>query len=791
MGDPLDQERPAKRLKIAPQQQSGLGYQHAFIPPTTNMIAPSAGDPWAAGVTTTTTTTTAVPGTQFGVPWPPSQMLIALEPTPDGAHGGGAWAPVPGLILTPVPVPVLPMSTPFGPAPSVSTPTTIDAVPSSSAPLPPDFDLPPTNHAAPMNPRHDQTPPSQQSLSASDTVVEVVPSSLRVRDQRIIKRSSKRKAPKFESPFTECIDSFGKLTSPRFPRPSDGKVNGYIKFHWPERKAPLPQGSSVAVIEECDDDDEDDETPQSSQSYSMTRNNSNALILAHGSPGSVTSTMGVIRSPIEGDFRSVITFTHSSPSSQPSPSFSFAYSPQDILSFGGSSPTAPRMVPPQFGMLAKMDHMDRQFWSFYIQNWCPGRSVLGKTNLWLKDFAKMHESAGVRAAIQSLAGIYIYDYQPMDAIRTRTNQRFALAERRLRNLLSDPENITEDEASELITIASILSMQDIVLTERRRQKPLNPRWLIGYRQSEYFLEATDQGSRFWRKSNVQLSSLRISQSIIVGRAVVLAQPMMPLPHPESFDPEEEASRFGWLLYGTDQDMFEIHGGCGFSKRLLHIMSQITYCAARLQQDSESTMVPVTAKFLLGELQDMRQWSSESNGWDEAKGNPQTVEWVRGVPEGFVIDSSSHMTNVTAEAWRLAAMIYLQCRALRLPRTCQAVVNNMTDLAKCIRIMPTSGTHFTAQAPLFPVFLLGLLAANEDHRRVSETWFSLVVSTPVRSSVPPLYDALQRVWCWIDNEPKITPPADCTIPDAIRERHPWWEDLVRLVQVGEPEVLCLT
>lgn len=57
---------------------------------------------------------------------------------------------------------------------------------------------------------------------------------------------------------------------------------------------------------------------------------------------------------------------------------------------------------------------------------------------------------------------------------------------------------------------------------------------------------------------------------------------------------------------------------------------------------------------------------------------------------------------------------------------------MDDLAKCIRIMPTSGSHFTAQAPLLPVFFLGLLATNPAHREVSRGWFQQVTNTPVRS-----------------------------------------------------------
>lgn len=175
---------------------------------------------------------------------------------------------------------------------------------------------------------------------------------------------------------------------------------------------------------------------------------------------------------------------------------------------------------------------------------------------------------------------------------------------------------------------------------------------------------TDPGGRFWRDNNIQLTNLRISQSIIVGRAVILAQPMMELISPADLDPVQEASRFGWLLYGTEMTMYEIHGGCGFSKKLLHTMSQITCCAARMQQEPESTIVPITARYLLRELQEMRQWSSEAIPWEMAQERPQPIEWIRKKPVDFVIDCDQDMTDATAEAWRFAAIIYLQCRLLR-------------------------------------------------------------------------------------------------------------------------------
>ncbi|KAL7799251.1 fungal-specific transcription factor domain-containing protein [Trichoderma ceciliae] len=597
----------------------------------------------------------------------------------------------------------------------------------------------------------------------------------------------------FCSPFKDCLESFGKLPSLRFSRPTDGRVNSYIKFNWPQRRMQGGRSSSISAVTQLSNVDD----YQVENIIRQSIHSSSALIGAshHSTQASPQSTPRRPNSQRRCD-RSLSFSDGTSPSaasgsSIPYPS-ALSWNSWNRVWVNHTSLNAPRMLPSHFGLTSKTDTIDRRLWSFYIGNWCPGRSILGKTNLWLHDFAAMEGSEGVLSAIQSLAGIYVYDYQPLEEIRRRTNHRFALAEARLSQLLAKTD-LSIDEASELITISCIMSMQDIVLIERRRKRPHSPRWLEGFKQSAHFLETIDEGSRFWSKSNVQLSSLRISQSIIVGRAVILSQLMTPLPSPSTFDPQLEADRCGWLLYGNMQDMYEIHGGCGFSKKLLHSMNQVTYCAARLNQCPESPVIPLTAKFLLSELLNMRQWSSAPNSkpWEVVSTLPQTIDYVRAAQEGYVIDNANSMTEVTAEAWRISAVVYLQCRALRLPRNHPDVLGNLTDLAKCINIMPTSGYHFTAQAPLFPVFLLGMLATVPAHITVAQDWFESVTSTPVRSSVPPLYEALKRIWMWIDTEPNLVPPVNGELDDEIGKRQPWWEHLVQRVEEEESEILCLT
>lgn len=68
---------------------------------------------------------------------------------------------------------------------------------------------------------------------------------------------------------------------------------------------------------------------------------------------------------------------------------------------------------------------------------------------------------GVRAAILSLAGTYIYDYVPSGTVRCRVNAKFSEAEHRLRDLLQYQKTLDSSEMNECTTIAAVLSTQDV------------------------------------------------------------------------------------------------------------------------------------------------------------------------------------------------------------------------------------------------------------------------------------------------------------------------------------------
>ncbi|KAF4464582.1 hypothetical protein FALBO_8576 [Fusarium albosuccineum] len=357
---------------------------------------------------------------------------------------------------------------------------------------------------------------------------------------------------------------------------------------------------------------------------------------------------------------------------------------------------------------------------------------------------------------------------------------------------ANPRSREVGGGSEVITMSIFLSMQNIVLTEWRLKNPASNCWLEGFKYGEFFLQTTDPG-RLGGK--VQYTPRRISQSVIVGQSLVLTHSLIALP---SLAPLEEFNRFNWLLYGNERDLLEIHGGCGFSRKLLHRISQVTSYAARLQQGPVSTCASITQHDIhreqyiyheqYRELLEMKQWSREGTTWEDMQTRPQTIEWVRSMPDNTIIDSKRDIVDVIAEAWRITAIIYLQCRLLRRPRNHPELVANMTDLAKCVRVMPTSGSYFTPQALLLPVFFLGMLATVPEHQDVSRDWFEKVIQVPIWSSAPSLYQALKRIWSWIDTDIEI-PSVPSALPEHIEERMPWWEHLVSSIGQKEDGVLC--
>ncbi|KAI8648875.1 hypothetical protein NCS56_01503500 [Fusarium sp. Ph1] len=574
------------------------------------------------------------------------------------------------------------------------------------------------------------------------------------------------------SPFTlpeDSPDIIHQHDSP-YSRPSSGRVDGFIKLYWlPSETSGRPPTLGISSRSKKNSNQG---TPASGRlpfCGSKTAISRDPSDIASGSTSSVT---------IDSDrtFVSSANITSQQTWAQPQAQ------PAQIKSMFPSSHS---------GLQSQEDGFDKRLLTFYLKHWCPGRSVLGETNPWLLIIAQACRNTAISAAIASaigcLAGIYIYDYLADERIREAACRRYTMAAKHYKELLKDLKSKRPGEGEESVALGVVLSTIHVVQVQQRHGKPGSPSWLEGYKQCKSFLHQTNPGGPFWENVAVQRSHLRDALSVIVGRGLIFSQLLAPLPDADLLNLLEQATEFNWLLFGNERETLEIDGGCGLSRQLLHRIGQVSYCVSCLMQKPESIVFQMTPKYLLRDLETTRQWSRGHTSREMAKAS-QPIEWIR-FRSTVITESKVEVAEVTAEAWRITAIIYLFCRLLRLPRNHPSVVGQMDDLARCIRIIPTSGPCFTAQAPLLPVFILGLLAIGTDHKKVSQTWFEQVLKTPVRSSVPLLLQSLKRTWCWIDNDIK-TPTLPEALPAAIPERDPWWERLVATITEIEGGILCV-
>lgn len=352
-----------------------------------------------------------------------------------------------------------------------------------------------------------------------------------------------------------------------------------------------------------------------------------------------------------------------------------------------------------------------------------------------------HKDDCVKHAIFALAGTYMVDFFPDKKLQKAAQEHYKRAVMLLSLLLANArQDVPMDrDAEALVAAIALLNMTDAVAQEHWREKSLTPRWLDGARLACRVLDMTNPCRHYEDSDNIQPSDARVGNTIIASRPAILALTMTPLSITNT------NKQFRWLLQGSHVNRSRIHGGCGMSPALLYHFAEITHMAAHHRDDPvDSDMItePLASR-MRDELKQLCQWYEHENEHDPDSVTRVSID-VRTIRKlldsdhvdaAGAINSKPGMTASAAEAWRLAAIIYLQCRVLRLPRTHPEVLQQASSLAARIRVMPTSGVFFTAQAPFFPVFLLGVVAVEEEHVKCALDWFTKVTEGGCRSVSP--------------------------------------------------------
>lgn len=451
-------------------------------------------------------------------------------------------------------------------------------------------------------------------------------------------------------------------------------------------------------------------------------------------------------------------------------------------------------LPPDFGRGVKLDATDAMLMKFCkgleLGCWrpiadglssadtiafCTGRTLLPGSNCFRNEVTAMaHDNPCVRHGLLALASTYVLDYLPSKALEKRANMHYQRSVTLLSLELNKVSTYLPGKEDVVLATIVLLSVNDLVNWEGNQGSSTPPEWLTGNRMAKTVLDLSDPGYRYHHPKNVQYSNVRRYMGGKAALVDIFCSVMAPL------EPVQGPCPFPWLLEGTEREVRKIDGLNGLAPKLLHIYAQVTHLSARLAMDPTSIVIPRAAKILEQRLKNFWQWSEFSDGYQTSDALLESC--ILGA-DGKVSDATK-VTELTAECYVASAEVYLQCRLFRRPRVDPIVQNLAQRLLICTQRLPTEGQTFTAMAPMFSIFVAGLVVFRREDRDIIRNWFTRVIKG-TRGNVPPAWQALQTVWAWQDttlqaeelHDLQMTSQAVLDDDMMLTHRRAWWEEMV--------------
>lgn len=382
---------------------------------------------------------------------------------------------------------------------------------------------------------------------------------------------------------------------------------------------------------------------------------------------------------------------------------------------------------------------------------------------------------GVKHALLALSAGYWLHFRPNETVVARANSHYQKANEILTKEMHELNARQLGNEDGLVAAILLLFIDDAVNYELRGKRQSEARWRSGARTARWILTQSDPGQRYWKPSNVQCTAARTSNANFVAFVEITAQIVTPL------RTEDTDQMYLWLLHGREAESRQVHGSTGLCSKLLHIFAQITSLCTHMATQSGSVILPHGGNALLDMLTNFRQTSDLSLGY------PTTEALLRScdLDENGKVTDIVKVTELTAEAWVATAKIYLLCRFFRKPRSHSDVQAHLKTLLRCIGWMPCTGKLFTSQSPLLCVFIMCMVSETEVDRAVGKEWFETVTGDASnRSSVPPVWGAVKRMWDWLDQDFREK-EYDDSLP--IGDRHAWWEEVTTMLIETEGEI----
>lgn len=365
------------------------------------------------------------------------------------------------------------------------------------------------------------------------------------------------------------------------------------------------------------------------------------------------------------------------------------------------------------GLLHK-ENLESTLIEFYVNGICPGRTVATQSNVYVALLQTADSCLSTRFAILSLSAAYVRDSLLGE------NDVYHQAElhysSQALNALAAQIRTGENYEGALAT--SMLLMHHGVINQE--DSPLC--WSC----HANIFDAVPSGL-FDQHSD---AAMFIRTQIILARSAQTSSQLRGASY-HSFE------RATWLVDVARTEAQKICGSLGLSPQLVFLISMINTIALNTSTPEKLSR----ARKIESQLKDLEQWTSEYQGPQE------------------------EVLLATAECFRLATLIYLQCRLYGYTRFHPSILQLSDTLQTLLLSLPVKGNLYTAIYPIWPLFIAAVTTNSERRDRL----YQRVV--PIRegdkSTLLPVLKRVSGIRIWLAKQ-----DASCHI------REDWWSEMLR-------------
>ncbi|RYN89980.1 hypothetical protein AA0119_g11341 [Alternaria tenuissima] len=366
---------------------------------------------------------------------------------------------------------------------------------------------------------------------------------------------------------------------------------------------------------------------------------------------------------------------------------------------------------------------------FYVKGICPGRTVASQSNAYISLLHVAESCLSTRYALLSLSASYLCEQLPKEK-DTYHQAELYYSTQALQTLAAQ---ISEGRYFDGVLATSMLLMHHGLIN--REDSPLC--WSV----HANILDA----------SSLELVNHHSDPALFLRAQLILARTAQS-PHQLSRTRRHSFETMNWLEGVSPIEAAKVSTILGISPQLLSIISSVTLLPTSPNRSNKL----MHAQSQEMQIQNLKQWSPEQEG-----------------PEKEVL-------LATAEAFRLATLIYLRCHVYGLTRFHASILELSDALHTLILSLPVKGPLYTAIYPVWPFFVAAVTANSEKRDRL----YQRVV--PIRegdkNTLPAVLKRISGIRTWLANQ-----ETTCQRQDG------WWDEMLSpsssTVALG-PHLLCL-